>query len=48
MDNVIRTKSDVDRLIGSVADVVVRADDDTRLDLDHRFNSVQVYSGEFA
>jgi len=45
MDNVIRTKSDVDRLIGSVADVVVRAGDDTRLDLGHRFNSVQVYSG---
>jgi len=45
MDNVIRTQSDVDRLAGSVADVVVRADDNAWLDLDRIFDSVQVYSG---
>ena len=45
MDNVIRTQSDIDRLAGSVADVVVRADDNAWLDLDRIFDSVQVYSG---
>ena len=45
MDNVIRTQSDIDRLAGNVADVVVRADDNAWLDLDRIFDSVQVYSG---
>lgn len=45
MDNVIRTQSDVDRLAGSFAAVVVRADYNAWLDLDRIFDSVQVYSG---